>query len=62
MGRWKEASSTFEKLWGKDQVEDAMEELRNANGIKEEEASWGELFSQRYIKGIRKHPKLDVHN
>lgn len=54
MGRWNEASSTFDKLWGKEQVESAMDELRNANSAQEEEASWAELLTQRYLKGTLK--------
>ncbi|CAM6082925.1 unnamed protein product [Calypogeia fissa] len=52
MGRWNEASLTIEKLWGKDKVEDAMEALRNANSAQEEEASWSELFTRRYMKVV----------
>ncbi|KAL2650798.1 hypothetical protein R1flu_018926 [Riccia fluitans] len=50
VGKWDEASVTIENLWGKDKVEGAIEELRNANATKEEEASWSELLSKRYFK------------
>ncbi|KAL3700840.1 hypothetical protein R1sor_018862 [Riccia sorocarpa] len=50
VGKWDEARATIDRLWGKDQVEEAIEELRNANATKEEEASWSELLSRRYFK------------
>ncbi|BFI24319.1 hypothetical protein MPTK2_1g10400 [Marchantia polymorpha subsp. ruderalis] len=50
VGKWDDASSTIEKLWGKENVEEAIKELRNANINKEEEASWSELLTKRYFK------------
>lgn len=62
VGKWDDASSTIEKLWGKENVEEAIKELRNANINKEEEASWSELLTKRYFKGKLSHMPCPLSN
>jgi len=53
MGRWDDAESLIEKLWGKEEVPVAMEELRAANSSQgeDEDITWSELVQAPYFKG-----------
>jgi hypothetical protein len=53
MGRWDEAKNLIEKLWGKGEIEVAMEELRAANSSEgqDEDITWSELIQAPYFKG-----------
>ena len=52
MGRWDDAQNIIENLWGKEEVEVAMEELRAANSSEgEEDITWSELIQAPYFKG-----------
>lgn len=53
MGRWDEAQNLIEGLWGKGEVESAMEELRAANSSdgEDEDITWSELIQAPYFKG-----------
>ncbi|CAM6093944.1 unnamed protein product [Calypogeia fissa] len=51
-GRKAEAEDSLKRLWGKDKVEEAVEELENAGGSTEEGAGWADLFSARYGKVV----------
>ncbi|KAG0558406.1 hypothetical protein M758_10G024400 [Ceratodon purpureus] len=52
MGRWDEAQNIIEKLWGKGEVDVAMEELRAANSSEgeDEDIAWSELIQAPYFK------------
>lgn len=51
MGRWEEAQNLIEQLWGKAEVEVALEELRSTSEGTEDDISWSELVQAPYFKG-----------
>jgi len=53
VGRWDDAETTIEKLWGKAQVDVAMKELRSVSGSRgvDDDVSWSEILSKPYFKG-----------
>lgn len=52
MGRWEEAQNLIEQLWGKAEVEVALEELRSTSAGTDDDISWSELVQAPYFKGI----------
>lgn len=52
VGRWDDAETTIEKLWGKAQVDVAMKELRSVSGSRgvDDDVSWSEILSKPYFK------------
>lgn len=53
-GKIAEAEAASRQLWGKTKIEESLVELKSSSSEGgEEDASWGELFSKRYQKGMR---------
>ncbi|KAJ7570475.1 hypothetical protein O6H91_01G121500 [Diphasiastrum complanatum] len=50
VGRWEEAQNVIKSLWGRFEVEKALEELRNAEKGQQDDASWAELLLERNFK------------
>eukprot|EP00246_Nothoceros_aenigmaticus_P015513 TRINITY_DN649_c0_g1_i3.p1 TRINITY_DN649_c0_g1~~TRINITY_DN649_c0_g1_i3.p1 ORF type:complete len:449 (+),score=64.82 TRINITY_DN649_c0_g1_i3:251-1597(+) len=52
VGRLDDARVTVEKLWGTSQVSAVMEELTAGQSGPQDEASWSELVSEKYLKVV----------
>ena len=54
VGKWNEAESVVRSIWGKENIEAAIEELKNAaeSTDSQSEISWSELFTEQYYKGV----------